>query len=49
MWTNSELNVLVPTANQMDYVITNFIEWSIAVVGPTAYQIDLTVLTVIVI
>ena len=48
MWINSELNVLGPTADQMDYV-TNFIEWSIAVVGQTASQIDFSDLTVIVI
>ena len=48
MEKNDLLAVVGQTADQMDYG-TNFIEWSIAVVGPTAYQIDLTNLTVIVI
>ena len=45
MEKNDVFTVVGPTADKMDYG-TNFIEWSIAVVGLTAYQIDLTDLTV---
>ena len=48
MEKNDLLAVVGPTVDQMDYG-TNFIKWFIEVVGPTAYQIDLTNLTVIVI
>ena len=45
---NDVFAVVGPTEDQMDYG-TNSIEWYIAVIGPTAYQIDLTDLKVIVI
>ena len=39
MEKNNLWAVVGPEADQIDSV-TNFIEWSIAVIGPTAYQID---------
>ena len=45
---NDLLAVVGPTADKIDSG-TNFIEWSIAVIGPTSYQIDFTDLEVIVI